>query len=241
MLYRVSFGYMSKKSDVLYLVDIIRRCFLNGINCVFKFLKYGFIHYFRIQTALKGKARAKLVHNNEQLKLVGIHVYPIKSCGSFNPQHWPISNAGLLYDRKWVIVNKIGAALTQKREPKLCLILPEIDLDKKVLRLRHKTKPTLIEIPLESDKNKSEDLSACFVKTCGTTVKVVESGSEVDEWLSSVLDQPGLRLLKYEESEEKSSLANDAPFLLINKNSAVQLQQQFTSPDLNSLVYHLFT
>lgn len=60
-----------------------------------------------------------LVSRQSKIELSGIYVYPIKSCGAFNPRVWPISKSGLLYDRCWVIVNEAGVALTQKREPKL--------------------------------------------------------------------------------------------------------------------------
>ncbi|KAJ1202755.1 hypothetical protein NDU88_006552 [Pleurodeles waltl] len=41
---------------------------------------------------------------------------------------WPVGKQGLLYDRNWMIVNQNGVCLSQKQEPKLCLIYPSIDL-----------------------------------------------------------------------------------------------------------------
>lgn len=48
---------------------------------------------------------------------------------------WPLGDKGLLYDREWVIVKPSGYCLTQKEEPKLCLIHPHLDLDKSTLML----------------------------------------------------------------------------------------------------------
>ena len=48
---------------------------------------------------------------------------------------WPIGNKGLLYDREWMIIKPSGNCLTQKEETKLCLILPQLDLDKATLTL----------------------------------------------------------------------------------------------------------
>ena len=33
-----------------------------------------------------------------------------------------------MYDRQWMIVNDSGICLTQKREPRLCLVKPTLDL-----------------------------------------------------------------------------------------------------------------
>lgn len=48
---------------------------------------------------------------------------------------WPIGDKGLLHDREWMIVKPSGSCLTQKEEPKLCLIHPHIDLVKSTLTL----------------------------------------------------------------------------------------------------------
>ena len=48
---------------------------------------------------------------------------------------WPLGNKGLLHDREWVIAKPSGNCLTMKEEPKLCLILPQLDLNKATLTL----------------------------------------------------------------------------------------------------------
>lgn len=54
-------------------------------------------------------------------------------------QAWKLNERGLEYDREWVIVNENGICLTQKDEPKLCLIAPKLDLKKRKLTLSFKT------------------------------------------------------------------------------------------------------
>lgn len=46
---------------------------------------------------------------------------------------WPVGNQGLLYDRNWMVVNQNGVCVTQKQEPRLCLVNPSVDLKKKVM------------------------------------------------------------------------------------------------------------
>ncbi len=58
-----------------------------------------------------------------------VFVYPIKSCAGFAPESWPLGQNGLLYDREWALVDGDGAALTQKKLPRLATIRPTIDMD----------------------------------------------------------------------------------------------------------------
>ena len=41
---------------------------------------------------------------------------------------WPLGASGLLFDRSWMVVNGHGVCLSQKREPRLCQILPRVEL-----------------------------------------------------------------------------------------------------------------
>jgi molybdenum cofactor sulfurtransferase len=44
-----------------------------------------------------------------------IIVYPIKSCGGFEVQEWPISDEGLVYDREWTLVDSENQYINQRR------------------------------------------------------------------------------------------------------------------------------
>lgn len=163
------------------------------------------------------------------IELTGLHVYPIKSCGAFSPRTWPISKSGLLYDRHWAIVNESGAALTQKREPKLCMIRPEIDLDKKKLILRYHGSQLMICVEINNHDVPPENNSQIgFTKICGKVSKIAECGPAVNDWLSEVLNQP-VKLVRCRNLE--LSLVNDSSFLLVNRNSVISLQHQFTNLD----------
>ncbi len=53
----------------------------------------------------------------------------------FKVSSWTIGPRGLLYDRRWMVVNEAGRCLRQTTIPRLCLITPVIDLDTQQLRL----------------------------------------------------------------------------------------------------------
>lgn len=167
-----------------------------------------------------------------RVKLASIHVYPIKSCGAFSPQAWPVKRSGLLYDRFWVIVNEAGAALTQKREPKLCMIRPEIDLSTKKLILRYHGTQKAVAMEIDDDDFPPENsVPLNFTKICGKVNRLVECTSDVNHWLNDVLNQKGLKLLKC--YDKNSLLMNDSPFLLLNRNSVINLKEQFQNLNSN--------
>uniref|UniRef100_A0ACB8FTR8 Uncharacterized protein n=1 Tax=Sphaerodactylus townsendi TaxID=933632 RepID=A0ACB8FTR8_9SAUR len=49
---------------------------------------------------------------------------------------WPVGNQGLLYDRSWMVVNQNGVCITQKQEPRLCFVQPQIDLEINVMTIK---------------------------------------------------------------------------------------------------------
>ena len=217
---------------------------------------------------------------SEHALLVGMCVYPIKSCAPFRPPRWPVTPAGLLYDRQWVVANSGGVVLTQKRQPRLCLIRPEIDLDNGLLVLHahghssisttltpyqtchqtHSKEPyqtchqTHSEEPYQAchQTHSKEPYQTCHQtcceepyqtchqtryevptkaatrrqnQVCGRIVETCDCAPAVDQWISRVLGQPGLRLLRH-AAFGQGSLANESPLLLVNLGSVRHLQER---------------
>lgn len=50
--------------------------------------------------------------------------------------NWPVGPKGLLHDRSWMVVNRNGVGLSQKRESRLCLIQPQVHLSSNRLLLQ---------------------------------------------------------------------------------------------------------
>lgn len=165
------------------------------------------------------------------INLTRINVYPIKSCGAFSPKCWPITENGLLYDRYWIIVNEAGAALTQKREPKLCKIRPEIDITKSMLTLRwHDTQSTISTSIDLGEASNEQELEPRLTKVGGKIKKFLDCYPTINMWLSDVLNQPGLRLLKC--TDVQSSVMNDSSFMLLNRKSADAFRHSFSNMEM---------
>lgn len=53
-----------------------------------------------------------------------LFVYPMKSCGGIPVEELKLLSYGPRYDRMFVIVDERGQAITQREEPRLCLVRP---------------------------------------------------------------------------------------------------------------------
>jgi len=151
--------------------------------------------------------------HSTRVQIDSVIIYPIKSCRGYKiprGQSWPIAPHGLLYDREWMLVDEItGAALTQKRYPRMCMIQAEILLDQNVMIVEHdpldddatpskdgsrdddslkarddnRLYISLDEMPTESTKSPS--------RVCGDCTSVVHYTSpEINAWFTRFLGKP---------------------------------------------------
>ncbi|KAK7901334.1 hypothetical protein WMY93_018103 [Mugilogobius chulae] len=173
--------------------------------------------------------------------LTNIYIYPIKSCGAFEVQQWPLGPQGLLFDRSFMVVNVNGVCLSQKREARLCLIKPQILLKSNQLLLTASGMESIC-VPLET-KTQSQ---VCQSKVCGDRVETLDCGDAVAQWLSDFLQQKcrlirlspdftrDARKKKQPESSQGEassssgsslSLVNEAQYLVINRASVEHIHR----------------
>ena len=60
---------------------------------------------------------------------------------------WLIGGRGLQYDREWVILSEHRACLSQKQEPRLCLIRPYVHSDSQELELQYEGRTETFAVP----------------------------------------------------------------------------------------------
>ncbi|XP_037010413.2 molybdenum cofactor sulfurase [Artibeus jamaicensis] len=177
--------------------------------------------------------------------ITNLYLYPIKSCAAFEVTKWPVGNQGLQYDRSWMVVNHNGICLSQKQEPRLCLIQPFIDLQQRIMVIKAKGMEP-IEVPLEENGERAQ---ICHSKVCADRVNTYDCGEKISSWLSKFLGRP-CHLIKQSSSFQRNakkkqhqgqsagatatlSLVNEAQYLLVNRPSVLELQQQLTASDEN--------
>ncbi|XP_069075622.1 molybdenum cofactor sulfurase isoform X2 [Pleurodeles waltl] len=173
------------------------------------------------------------------ITLTHIFLYPIKSCAALEVSGWPVGKQGLLYDRNWMIVNQNGVCLSQKQEPKLCLIYPSIDLAQGIMLIQAEgMEPIGIPLNHENDTLNHTHQS----RVCGDRVQTYDCGNRIADWLSFFLGRH-CRLIRQNSdclrngnNKEKKgqpgaalSLVNEAQYLLINTASILHLREKISS------------
>ena len=164
-------------------------------------------------------------------KLIEIYIYPVKSLSGISLPSAEVTDRGLKYDRRWMIVDHEGKFITQRTSPQMALIKTKINGRK--LILSHKTKdisPLVIPINAMS--------TGMIVATVwNDLVEAHLVGRYADEWLSEALDlkcrivfmpEGTQRFVdgKYASHNEIVSFADAYPFLLAGQASLDDLNNR---------------
>ncbi|KAG9355853.1 hypothetical protein JZ751_000695 [Albula glossodonta] len=233
---RISFGYMSTFSDCQSFLKFIVQCFVHGpVKVAEESLKslgtavIPYTHDSQLQGAQYDSDRERNKWNLSATKitspggeaatpgrkttgvpgtLINLFLYPIKSCAAFEVNEWPLGPLGLLYDRKWMVVNLNGVGM----DP--------------------------IFLPLEDSTENHLSGPVIQSKVCGDRVKTVDCGDRVAAWLSEFLGKPCRLIRQRAdftrdrsrgkgkgESTVSLSLVNEAQYLMINRASIEALQE----------------
>ncbi|OCK95428.1 molybdenum cofactor sulfurase protein-like protein [Cenococcum geophilum 1.58] len=166
---RASLGAMSTTEDVNSFVEFVRGFYAQKD--------------FSLSTPAPVSSLQMKPPTASPLHVESLTIYPIKSCAGWQvplDKPWEVRREGLAWDREWCLVHQgTGAALSQKRYPKMALVRPSIDLDEGVLRIRfgnslHTTTPTPeLTVPLSADPTLFSDGSVFKQKTakvCGDSI-----------------------------------------------------------------------
>ncbi|KAL9105881.1 MAG: hypothetical protein Q9227_008992 [Pyrenula ochraceoflavens] len=184
---RVSVGAMSSLQD---------------INNFASFLEEFFVNRCPVLDTTPSPVSPPPASSPPQFIVESLSIYPIKSCGAFNiPSDidWEIKPEGLAWDRQWCVVHQgTGAALSQKQYPRMALLRPGIDLQKRVLQVacpEADWSESKLEIPLDEEEPASSAGNwlpcANKSKVCNQEMKVqVYQSSEVAAFFSEILQVP---------------------------------------------------
>lgn len=166
------------------------------------------------------------------LRLSSLHVYPVKSCGGFSPPEWDVDHFGLRHDRRWMVVTLDGDFVTQREQPRLALVRPELTGDALVLRAPGMPELAVPLIPSGRERVK--------VQVWDDITEAVPVSPEAAQWLSRFLGQ--LVRLVWMPSDvirptdpayalgHRVSFADGFGFLLISEASLGELNRRLERP-----------
>ncbi|MFD3354206.1 MOSC domain-containing protein [Streptomyces fradiae] len=113
--------------------------------------------------------------------LRSLHVYPVKALGGFAPAHAVVEPWGLAGDRRWMVADRDGKAVTQRQHAVLAPACAAPLPDGGVRVSAPGRAPLAVAVP---------DPASCgtvAVDVFGTKVEAVPAGAEADAWFSAYL------------------------------------------------------
>jgi uncharacterized protein YcbX len=154
------------------------------------------------------------------VRVSAVYTYPIKGCFRTEHREAQVQPWGLRGDRRFVVADDADSMLTQREEPRLVHVKPELDGDRLVLR-----SPGMADLAVTVRAGEPVD-----VKVFVDPVRVCRVDPAADEWLSTVLgrparllwlDDPTRRPVKpaFSRPADRVSLADATPLLLANARS----------------------
>ncbi|XP_064384855.1 mitochondrial amidoxime-reducing component 1-like [Halichondria panicea] len=124
-------------------------------------------------------------------KVSKLCVYPVKSCHRIEVDSADVFKRGLLYDRCWVIIDKTGSFCSQRKQPSMAKIQPELTfLDDGQVQLSLNA-PDMSKLTLPQPP---EDAQTTLVKVWAISGEGVDMGEEASQWISQYLGLDGCRL-----------------------------------------------
>jgi len=158
----------------------------------------------------------------DSMLLDQIWIYPVKSLPGIRLGKSAVNARGLAWDRHWMLVDKQGHFLSQRKLPKMALI--GVRLEKDGIRLSAAQQGSL----LVNFVNKNDE--AMPVKVWNDELQAQRVGTAVDQWLSAFLGEPvflvsmpdnTVRVVDpdYALPDDQTGFSDGFPFLLIGQAS----------------------
>ena len=165
-----------------------------------------------------------------------LFIYPVKSLGGIEVTDAQLTDRGLQYDRRWMLVDNNNQFLTQREHPVMCLLQTAIEGDKLIVYYKNnpEDKVHVLLQPLPTKKTVQvqvwdDECAAWFVS------------DEADEWCSNKLSMP-CRLVympenekrkvdaRYATGEDITSFSDGYPLLMIGQASLDDLNSRLLEP-----------
>ena len=168
-------------------------------------------------------------------ELSEINLFPIKSLGGLSVASATLTDRGLRYDRRWMLVDEEGGFLTQRDNPELALFSTSMQgADIRVTSRNGSARELVIPRALPSGEE-------CEVAIWKDQCVALQAPNEFSQWFSQELKRD-CRLVympehcqrrvdqDYRQADERVSFADGFPCLIIGQASLDDLNGRLTEP-----------
>jgi uncharacterized protein YcbX len=169
-----------------------------------------------------------------ELSVSELWIYPIKSLGGIQVSQASISDRGLLYDRRWMLVDESGRFLSQREFPNLALLQVSLQADSLEVFVKNQLE-WKIQVPfLENDLSLK-------VEVWEDVCEAWQYPDAINDFFSDYLHQKVSLVYmpdnskrqvesKYAKNGEITSFSDGYPFLLIGQASLDDLNEKLSEP-----------
>ena len=171
------------------------------------------------------------------LRISQLFIYPIKSLRGISLSSSMVTDRGLQYDRRWMLVDETNSFLTLREYPKMTLL--KVELKKDGLRIQSlENIGSDLNIPFHAVE---DDLER--VTIWNATVEAKRVGKEADKWFSEMIGghcklvfmpessmRPVDTTSGYAPKEKFTSFADAYPFLMLGEASMDDLNSRMKMP-----------
>ncbi|WP_432072286.1 MOSC domain-containing protein [Streptomyces wuyuanensis] len=167
--------------------------------------------------------------------LSSLHIHPVKSVTGHAPAEAAVEPWGLAGDRRWMLVDAAGRAVTQRQQPRLALAAAAPLADGAVRLTAPGAAPLTVAVP--------EPSATTAVELFGEKVEAAPAGAAPDGWFSAYLGLP-VRLVHLDDPAyrrpidadyalpgETVSFADGFPLLLASVSSLDALNSLIAQGD----------
>jgi len=159
-----------------------------------------------------------------------INIYPVKSLAGISLNFSEVTDRGLKYDRRWMLVDENNQYITQRTISRMALI--NVEIIQNQLHFKHKYSDDFFSMNIDEEP---EEKSIIIVWDDLVDANFVSR--KADEWFSEILKlkcrlvympDSSMRLVNrnYAVKNEKVSFADGFPFLIIGKSSLDDLNKR---------------
>lgn len=166
-----------------------------------------------------------------------LFVYPVKSCAGVELPEALLTEAGLEFDRAWMVVDAKGEFVTQRQLPRMALIWPQMKHTEVVLRA-----PGMLALHLAFDRVEKP----VRVRVWKDEVAAYDMGDIAAQWFSDFLSEPGkpqaLRLVRFDPEQKRLSnlqwtggveaenqFSDGYPLLVASEGSLAELNERLAA------------